>query len=73
MKTQLYVLLIPFTAMLISAGIFVYLALQYGLVIQWVAAACCGLTALLFLYRIVSLRRQQVSPASDSTKNVDRA
>ena len=40
MKTRLYILLIPFTLSLIAAGILVHLALQNGLVIQWVAAAC---------------------------------
>ena len=53
MKTRLYILLIPFTLSLIAAGILVHLALQNGLAIQWVAAACSGLTALLLLCQTV--------------------
>jgi hypothetical protein len=63
MKTALYFLLVVF---LVNAGIFVYLALQHGLVIQWVAAACNGLVALLQLCRILWLRRQKPTPSSDS-------
>jgi len=66
MKTRLYILLIPFTLTLIAAGVFVYLALHNGLSIQWVAAACSGLTALLLFCQILLLRRQKPAPSSDS-------
>jgi len=66
MKTRLYILLIPFTLSLIAAGILVHLALQNGLVIQWVAAACSGLTALLLLCQIVYWLRRRPPPSNDS-------
>ena len=66
MKTRLYILLIPFILTLIAAGIFIYLALQNGLVIQWVAAICSALTALLLFCQILLLRRQKSPPSSDS-------
>jgi len=65
MKTRLYILLILFIHTLVPAGIFVCLALQNGLVIQWVAAACSGLTALLLLCQIVLLLRQETLASSD--------
>lgn len=64
MKTALYFLLL--VVFMFNTGIFVYLALQHGgLVIQWVAAAANGVTALLILCRILLLQRQKPPPSRD--------
>jgi hypothetical protein len=72
MNTRLYISLIPFTLSLIATGILVYLALPNGLVSQWVAAVCFGLTTLLLLCQIVYWLRQKAPPSSDSKERVDR-
>ena len=72
MNTRLYSSLIAFTLSLIATGILVYLAIQNGLVIPWVAAACSGLTAFLCLRQIVYWLRQKPSPSSDSKERADR-
>jgi hypothetical protein len=67
MNKLFYISLIPFTMSLIATGILVYLALQNGLVIQWVAVAAFGLADLLLLFRIgVSYKIWRNAHSSDS-------
>ena len=66
MKTQLYLLLIPFALTVVATGILIYLALENGRTILWVAASLNALTSLLFLFRIVLLLREKPSRPNDS-------
>ena len=72
MKTRLYLLLVPFVLVLIATGLFVYLALQNGQAIHWVAAGLNGLTAVLLLCGVVLTLRSK-PPASDNSKEAQVA
>ena len=62
MKTRLYLFMVrffPFVSLLIATGLFVYVALQNGQAIYWVAAGLNGLAAVVLLcWTVITIRQK---------------